>query len=265
MDQKEIQLLIFITTIIVLILAITLIVFFFYFQQKKTAYLIKQRETQKRFEEEITKSKLEINEQALQNISWEIHDNIGQLLSVAKMQLNMVQMDLPEKQQGKIFEIGEIVGKSLQELRGLSKSLNPETIKNKGLIESITLEIDRFNRLNFINATLKVSEESYSLRNEKEIILFRILQEFCNNTLKYAKAKNLTIELNYNPSHLDIFIEDDGIGFDMNDTANHDGIGLMNMKSRTKLIDATFEMKSKENKGTKLYISCPKEEAHEKN
>jgi len=265
MDQNEIQALIFVTTIIVLILAITLIVFFFYFHQKKTNYLIEQREIQQRFEEEITKSKLEIQEQTLQNISWEIHDNIGQLLSVAKMQLNIVQMDLPEKEQNKIMEIGEIVGKSLQELRGLAKSLNPETIKNKGLIESITLEMDRFNRLNFINAVLKVSDESYSLRNEKEIILFRILQEFCNNSLKYSKAENLTVELNYKPSHLDIFIEDDGIGFDMNDTANHDGIGLLNMKSRTKLIGATFEMRSIENKGTKLYISCPKEEAHEKN
>src|SRR5680860_423032 len=181
MDLTEIQALIFVTTNIVLILAGPVIVFFSYFQQKKTAYLIKQREIQQRFDEEITKSKLEINEQALQNISWEIHDNIGQLLLVAKMQLNMVQMDLPENNQLKIIEIGDIVSKSLQELRGLAKSLNPETIKNKGLIESITLEIDRFNRLNFINATLKVSEESYSLRNEKEIILFRILQEFCNN------------------------------------------------------------------------------------
>lgn len=258
MDQKEIQILILLTTIVVLILAVTLIFFFSYFQQKKTAYLQNQRETQQRFDEEITKSKLEINEQALQNISWEIHDNVGQLLSVAKMQLNMVQMSLPEKHQKQINETGEIIGKSLQELRGLAKSLNPDTIKNKGLIGSLKLEVERYNRLNFIDAILKVSEDIFDLSNEKEIILFRILQEFCNNSLKYSKAKNLTVELNYKPSHLDIFIEDDGIGFDMNDTANHDGIGLMNMKSRTKLIGATFEMRSIENKGTKLYISCPK-------
>ncbi|MBG7631243.1 MAG: histidine kinase, partial [Bacteroidetes bacterium] len=112
MEQTEIQLLVFVTTIIVLILAITLIVFFFYFQQKKTAYLLKQRETQLLFEEEITKSKLEIQEQALQNISWEIHDNVGQLLSTARMQLNMVQYTLPEAQQTGIQETSEIIGKS---------------------------------------------------------------------------------------------------------------------------------------------------------
>lgn len=257
-DLKEIDILILISTIIVLILAITLIVFFFYFQQKKTAYLLKQRETQLLFEEEITKSKLEIQEQALQNISWEIHDNVGQLLSVAKMQLNILHLNVPEDQQSKIQETGDIVSKSLQELRGLAKSLNPATIKNKGLIESIKLEIDRFNRLNVINASLKVSEEPFNLSNEKEIILFRILQEFSNNTLKYSKAKNLAIELNYTNNQLEIYAEDDGIGFDINDTSKHQGIGLLNMKSRAKLIGGKIELKSSEDNGTKLHISCPK-------
>lgn len=247
-----------IATIIVIILAVSLIFFFSYFQQKKTTFLLKQREIQQRFDEEITKSKLEIQEQALQNISWEIHDNVGQLLSVAKMQLNILQLNVPENQQSKIQETSDIVGKSLQELRGLAKSLNPDTIKNKGLIESIKLEIDRFNRLNFINSSLKISDEPYNLSNEKEIILFRILQEFSNNTLKYSKAKNLVIELKYTDNQLEIYAEDDGIGFDINDKSKHEGIGLLNMKSRAKLIGGTIDLKSSENNGTKLYINCPK-------
>ena len=247
-----------IATIIVIILAVSLIFFFSYFQQKKTTFLLKQSEIQQRFDEEITKSKLEIQEQALQNISWEIHDNVGQLLSVAKMQLNILQLNVPENQQSKIQETSDIVGKSLQELRGLAKSLNPDTIKNKGLIESIKLEIDRFNRLNFINSSLKISDEPYNLSNEKEIILFRILQEFSNNTLKYSKAENLVIELKYTDNQLEIYAEDDGIGFDINDKSNHEGIGLLNMESRAKLIGGTIDLKSSENNGTKLYISCPK-------
>lgn len=258
MEQTEIQILVFVTTIIVLILAITLIVFFFFFQQKKTAYLLKQRETQLLFEEEITKSKLEIQEQALQNISWEIHDNVGQLLSVAKMQLNMMQYGLPEESQQSVVEVGDIIGKSLQELRGLAKSLNPETIKNKGLIESVTQEVERFNRLNFINASLEVSEEYFNLSNEKEIIIFRILQEFCNNTLKYAKAKELKIKFNFENEILNITAEDNGIGFDTSDISKQTGIGLINIKSRGELIGAKIDLKSSTNSGTKLYISCPK-------
>lgn len=258
MEIKEVQLLILITTIIVLILVVTLIFFFSFFQQKKTAYLIKQRETQQKFDEEINKSKLEIQEQALQNISWEIHDNIGQLLSVAKMQLNIVQMNLPEKEKNQIIETGEIVSKSLQELRDLSKSLSPDTIKNKGLLASIKLEIDRFNRLNVINATFSTSNKYYNLSNEKEIILFRILQEFCNNTLKYAKAKNLEITFNFAKNYLEINAKDDGVGFDYNNKNNHTGIGLANIKSRAALIKADMDLITKVNTGTKLYIRCPK-------
>lgn len=258
MQEIEIQILVFVVTIVILILAVAMVVFFSFFQKRKTAFLIEQRETQLRFEEEINKSKLEIQEQALKNISWEIHDNIGQLLSVAKMQLNIVQMNVPAEQQIKIQETGDIVGKSLEELRGLAKSLNPETIKNKGLIESLELEMARFNRLNVIDASLEIKGESYNLSNEKEIILFRILQEFCNNTLKYSKAEMLIIILNFNENYLEIKAEDNGIGFDINDISKQHGIGLINIKSRGKLIGAKIDLNSEENVGTKLYISCPK-------
>lgn len=258
MDQKEIQILVLAVTIIIIVLAASLVVFLLYFQKKKVAYILKQRETQKQFEEEINKSKLEIQEQALKNISWEIHDNIGQLLSVAKMQLNILQMNVPEAEKIKIQETSAIVGKSLEELRGLAKSLNPETIKNKGLIESLELEMARFNRLNVIDASLIIEGETYNLSNEKEIILFRILQEFCNNTLKYSKAENLNIQLNYNENNFEINAEDNGIGFNINDTSKQHGIGILNIRSRGILIGAKIDLNSKENVGTKLYISCPK-------
>ena len=258
MDQTEIQILVFAVTIVILVLVVSLVLFFYFFQQKKTTLLIEKRETQKLFEQEINKSKLEIQEQALKNISWEIHDNIGQLLSVAKMQLNIVQMSLPEAEKKQVYETGTIVSKSLEELRGLAKSLNPETIKNKGLIDSLDLEMERFNRLNVIEASLNSNGITYSLSNEKEIILFRILQEFCNNTLKYAKADKLIISLNYNENSLEIIAEDNGIGFNINDTSKQHGIGLLNIRSRGKLIGAKIDLISKENFGTKLYISCPK-------
>ena len=257
-NLQEIDILIVITTIIVLILCFTVVIFFLYFQKKKIAFILSERETKQRFEEEITKSKLEIQEQALQNISWEIHDNVGQLLSVAKMQLNMVQYTLPEDQQVSIQETGDIIGKSLQELRGLAKSLNPETIKNNGLVDSLELEIQRFNRLKVIDASLNIINDSFNLSNEKEIILFRILQEFCNNSLKYSKADNLIINLTFNNNSLDILAQDNGIGFDVNDVENHTGIGLLNMKSRGKLIGADIQLESTIDKGTKLYISCLK-------
>ena len=257
LEQKEVQIMVLVATIIIIVLAATVVIFFSYFQKKKIAYILKQREIQQRFEEEINKSKLEIQEQSLRNISWEIHDNVGQLLSVARMQLNMIQYSLPPEQQSAIIETSEIVGKSLQELRDLAKSLNPEKIKNLGLIESVKSEFSRYKRLNFLTANLSIDGDEFTLSNEKEIILFRIIQEFCNNTLKYAKAENLNAKLMFNSKDLVIEIEDDGIGFKVSDESKQSGIGILNMKTRAELINAKFKLTSKENKGTKLYISCP--------
>lgn len=257
MDLPEIQLLVFVITIIILLLAISLVLFFSVFQKKKTQYLLKQLEAQKRFEEEINKSKYEIQEQALQNISWEIHDNVGQLLSVAKMQLNMMKYTVPEEVKDTVDETAVIVGKSLEELRGLAKSLNPETIKNLGLLDAITMEVDRFNRLKVIETSLEIEGEPFHLSNEKEIILFRIIQEFCNNTLKYAQSKELLINLDYKSEALTLIAEDKGVGFDLDSGSNEKGIGLINMKSRAALIGASIEFKSVVGEGTVLTIVCP--------
>ena len=84
------------------------------------------------------------------------------------------------------------------------------------------------------------------------------MQEFSNNTLKYSKAKNLNILVTYTSDQLEIKAEDNGIGFNINDESKHNGIGLINMKSRTNLIGGKIDLKSSEENGTKLIITCPK-------
>ncbi|MBL4745593.1 MAG: histidine kinase [Flavobacteriaceae bacterium] len=251
---KEVELLVLVTTVIVLLLGITVVVLFSFFQKKKVGYITKQREIQQQFEEELTKSKIEIREQALQNISWEIHDNVGQLLSVARMQLNIVEASLPVNQQEKIRETNDLIGSSLIELRSLAKSLNPEVIKNLGLIDSIQMEVQRFNKLNFIKTALTVVNTPLFIQPDHEIILFRILQEFCNNTLKYSKGSSLNIELFYLEESLHIVAKDNGIGFNTQEKSKQHGIGLLNMKSRSKLIGAQLELTSVLGEGTQLSI-----------
>jgi len=254
-NVNEVELLVLATTVIVLLMGITVVVLFSFFQKKKVGYIAKQRMIQQQFEEELTKSKIEIREQALQNISWEIHDNVGQLLSVARMQLNIIEASLPENQQEKVAETNTLIGNSLQELRSLAKALNPEIIKNLGLIESIQMEVERFNKLKFIKTALTIVNTPLSIQMDHETILFRIIQEFCNNTLKYSKGNNLNIELIYSEEGLQIIAKDDGIGFNTQEKDKQFGIGLVNMKSRAKLIGADLVLTSEIGKGTTLNIN----------
>jgi len=255
MEQEGTTIIILITTLTVILLIIVIIVIFSIFQNRKVKFLYEQKEAEQRFHEELIKSQLETQEQTLQNISWELHDNVGQLLSVARMQLNIIQPDLTEKQKIFMNETGELISKSLQELRTLSKLLNPEVVKNIGLEDAIQLEIDRFNRLNFIDAVLNITGESVSVDQKDEIILFRILQEFLSNTVKHSKTTKLDVSLTYTPNYLIIKAQDFGVGF--NEQSIQKGSGLLNMKSRAKLIDTEFELKSKKDKGVSLTLTYP--------
>ncbi len=255
MEQGGSTVLILITTLTVVLLIVIVIIIFSIFQNKKVKFLYKQKEAEQRFKEEIIKSQLETQEQTLQNISWELHDNVGQLLSVARMQLNILQPDLADKQKALVNETGEIISKSLQEIRTLSKLLNPEVIKNIGLEEALQLEVDRFNRLNFINATFTIIGESVTIDQKDEIILFRILQEFLSNSLKHSKSRKLDVIITYTPENLIINAQDFGIGFDKKTVQKNSG--LLNMKSRAKLIHTKFKLKSEKDQGVLLTLTYP--------
>jgi len=257
MDKEELKLLIFSISLTLVILGIAVVIFFFYFQQKKTKYLLDRAEAKKQFEEEITKSRIEIREHTLENISWEIHDNVGQLLSIAKIQLNILQPSLSGSQQNELNETSELIGKSLQELRGLAKALNPKHFKSLGLLKAIKLELDRYNRMKFINAKLEVLGDCIPLPDEKGIILFRIMQEFFNNTMKHSKSSKLTVKLDYQPTQLLIEVRDYGVGFDYEATDKTLGLGLSTMKNRAKLIGVSFKMESIINEGTFINLVCP--------
>ncbi|WP_438978208.1 sensor histidine kinase [Polaribacter sp.] len=244
--QENGEFVLIVSTILILIIVIALIILFTTFQKKKNFLVEKQKEEQERFEKEIAETQIEIREATLRNISWELHDNIGQLLTLAKIQL---QNSTPEN----IKEVSETITKGLTEVRSLSKLINPEAIKNIDLREALQLEVDRFNRLNFIETTYKVEGHEVEIDKKASIVLFRILQEFFSNTIKHSKATNLEVTLNYKKDKLILFAKDNGVGFLINE--KKEGIGLSNIKNRIKLIGAEVNFVTAENKGTSIEIT----------
>ncbi len=229
--------------------------FFVAFQRRKNKLLVEKLRAEQRFEDEIFKSRIEIQEQALKNVSWELHDNIGQLLSTAVMQINILGTTIDEKTSDALEDVRSLVGDSLQEIRNLSKTLNNEVIHNIGLEKSIQVELDRFEKLRFLKTKLSVIGEEFHIDAKDEIILYRIIQEFFSNTIKYAEASNLEVELEYASNNLNIRVKEDGVGFDMKSVQANSG--LLNMKSRAALVKADYEYKSAPGKGVSLLLSYP--------
>ena len=244
MERQGVAILISIGVLV--LLCVVVIFLFVIFQRRKNTLLQEQEDAKKQFEKEIAETQVEIREQTLRNISWELHDNIGQLLTLAKIQL---QVATPEN----IKEVSNTIGKGLQEVRALSKLINPDFIKNIELYKVVQLEIDRFNRLNFIKSELNVTGEAHKLDPKIEIILFRILQEFFSNTIKHSKATTLKVNLDYQENSLYITAADNGVGYDTSEDSQK-GIGLLNIQNRAKLINAEINFNSEIGKGTTLKI-----------
>ncbi|GAA4898637.1 hypothetical protein GCM10023311_24560 [Flaviramulus aquimarinus] len=241
---------------VLVIVTILVIVFFVVFQKRKNKLLLDQIKQQQAFEEEITQAQTETQEQTLKNIGWELHDNIGQLLSFANMQLSILKMQVEEDVKGKFKDTSDALKESLSEVRALSKTLNNEVVLNIGFEKSITNELNRLKKMKFTSAELEIIGDTVEFSNRKhEIIIFRILQEFLSNSVKYSQAKNLNITLNYQPKQLTITAKDDGKGFDINTVEK--GSGLINMKSRAGLINATLDLTSKPNAGVELILNYP--------
>ncbi|WP_339661014.1 ATP-binding protein [uncultured Polaribacter sp.] len=244
--QENGEFVLIISTILILIIVIALVILFTTFQNKKNSLIEERKKTKEEFERTITETQIEIREETLRNISWELHDNIGQLLTLAKIQLQNASEE-------NIKEVKETITKGLNEVRSLSKLINPEAINNINLREAVQLELDRFNRLEFIKSTLIIEGDAIDIDKKATIIIFRILQEFFSNTIKHSKASELDVSLSYSDSNLIIIAKDNGIGFLSEE--KKEGIGLLNIKNRAKLIGAEAVFSSEIDKGTILKIN----------
>ncbi|MCF8714232.1 sensor histidine kinase [Joostella atrarenae] len=254
-NEKEIVSLIIYVSALIVILVIFVVAFFLVYQRRKTQLLLEKVEERRKFEHELAKAQTEIQEQTFKNISWELHDNIGQLLTVAKMQLNMLQSGLPEEKQKSFDEASNVLGQGVNEIRQLSHSLNTNFISKIGLQESLEREINRFKRLNFLEVEYEVEGDPYAVNKKDEIIIFRIFQECFSNVVKYSKATLLTIKLSYTSNQLSVVVKDNGVGFDINE--EKEGTGLLNMKMRAALIGANFSIQTQKNEGVSVTLVYP--------
>ena len=251
MSQETIVLIIY-TIAVIFGLLLFVIWFFIAFQNRKNKLLVKQIEAEKRYERELATSQLEIQEQTFKNIGWELHDNVGQLLSVLSIQLNMMLLKAPRTIQKQLKDTSDVLGNTIQEVRNLSKTLNNEVVNKNGLIRSLEIEVERFNRLKYLKASFEVNGKIIYISAAHEILIFRIYQEFLANVMKHSKAKNLSVTLNFNANDLEIIAEDNGVGFDTSQKT--ESSGLQTIKGRAKLLNAKYSLTSIIDNGTKLVL-----------
>ncbi len=206
------------------------------------------------FQQELLRTQLEIQEQTFKTISQEIHDNIGQVLSLAKMNLATSDIEQEHKSAEKVFTAKDLVSKAIQDLRDLSRTLNTETIVSMGLLKAVETELQLIQKTASLETAMNVDGTVSRLEPQKELILFRIVQEALHNVIKHSNAHQVTVDALYSNQYLYLKISDDGHGFNI--TEETAGSGLRNMQSRAKLIGAEWNISSN-GQGTLINISIP--------
>lgn len=254
MERKEIQLLVISLGIVFFTLLVTLLVLFFYFLKKKNNYLVEKMESEMYFQSELVKTRIEIKDQTLCEISKELHDNIGQIVSVGIMQLNMYIQTGKSIKNKELADLKNVLAKSLDEIRILSRIINKDNLLQSNFIEAIKQDLERIKKLKHIHYNYNFTGEIPTINQEHDLFIYRIFQEALHNSLKHSLSDLYEVNITTTADLFQLEMKDFGIGYDIKKVTS--GIGLNNMKLRAKLIGAKLIIDSNPS-GTNITLEYP--------
>ena len=256
-------------TIVLLIMLCFIISFLFIYKSRQARNNFEMAGVKQHYDNEILKTQLEIKEQTLKNISEEIHDNMGQVLSLVVLNLSSVELENPGAALTKIETSTNLVRKVVADLRNLSKSLDSDNIAGTGLIPLVRFELDMLEKTGLYHTSFQQEGTARRLLLSHEIIVYRIIQESLNNIIKHAGATAIAILMLFRDDQLRMVISDNGKGFAhdpmgfatgiASDDPGRNGAGLRNMKNRARLMAATLDIHSLPDQGTTITMTIPLE------
>lgn len=242
------------STALLLVFVGFFIAFIQFYRRRQLEFQSKQKIREQAFHEELMKSQLEIREKVMRQISEELHDNVGQSLIVAKMQLTTLT---PEESTEQMRSAHDIISRSLQDLRSISKTLNGNYVLREGLYEALENEIHVINSTKKIRCSIEGDKPDFHFSAEIEVILFRCIQEVLSNALKHAKANHIVLRFSDIPEALILNISDDGIGLP-SDWKSRRGLGMDNLEKRIEMIGGNLKVVSEAHEGTQIIFNFPK-------
>ena len=246
------------TVISVILASLAIFVFaiflasFFIFHNRK---MIENKDEIQRLELEKAKKilvdSIEIQESERARIGADIHDDLGPTMSAMKLKINRLSVDKPNTERD-LDQLKMMIDETIKSMRGISHSLYPSTLEKYGLKAAIEELAKRVNNSEFkIETSINPNVDEFSFHTK--INLYRILQEFCNNSIKYSECSEIKIKIHEEDQITKVDVSDNGVGFDLNEKTNS-GLGLRNMKMRAEAINYSFVLNSAPEKGTQILL-----------
>jgi signal transduction histidine kinase len=264
-DQlSDVTLIVGIGTVILLVLAGFVTMLILLYRRRYIAHQTELSLLQETHQREILQAQLETQNMTLQHVADELHDNVGQMLAVVLLQLNLLHQETRQTAfREKVATLLTHTASLVDDVRGLSKSLSTDTVARFGLVACLALEIERINRTGRDEqAALHVLGDTYPMGEQTGIVLLRMVQEGLSNALKHAYGAPITLTLDYQPTALTLVIADEGPGFSMNEVEARplagSGQGLHNLRRRASLLGGTCTWQTAPQQGTRVILRIPK-------
>lgn len=247
MDQQENDtiLLIVVTTGLIIFFAGLVINLLLYARNRKIKHLAEIQGMKLNFEKDLITSRLEVTESTLAEVSGDLHDDVGQMLTVAILELNRLE----GAEDAKIA-----IKSSLDSVRAISRSLSPDFVMAMGLKDVLLRLAERLNRKRENFLKINFDENVTWADQNHELYVFRILQELVTNTLKYAEASEININIYCDAASNIIRYSDNGKGLGDVET----GVGMLNINRRVQVLHGTIQIDSKPGKGFAATLQFPK-------
>ena len=259
-QNQEIYFVILMGTLLAVLLVGFILAMFFLYQRKRQKQESEMVRMKEEFEQESLRTQLEIQESTLKTIAQELHDNIGQTLSVIKLWMSIAPIEKEHPAYEGVQNSKDMLHKVIRDMADLTKSLHTDRISEIGLQEAINFDIASIRKTGLLEVNFEVQGDEFHFPEQKSIFLFRMYQEMMNNILKHSKASQVSVSVVYSPDYTFVMtIQDNGVGFNIRQkkesTSGSSGLGLKSMRNRAKMIGANMSILSEPGKGTSISVA----------
>lgn len=220
--------------------------------------IIRDIRDRREMEKMILLTTIEAEERERRRLAADLHDDIGPLLASLKMYVSVLQQRLENTKNSEVLDIVQnLIKSSIENVRTISNNISPHLIERFGLISAIKGEIENIKML--IPVDFKTNSSNYKFDKQVEIIIYRIIKELFNNTLKYAKASKVSLSINYHKSKLYLKYSDNGCGFNLGSSVldKKSGHGLPNIDNRIKSINGNYSIETSPGNGFMIILDVP--------
>ena len=239
-----------------LVLAMAIVFFAIFYQKRMLENRLKQQKLEAEYQQKMMLASLESQENERRRVAGDLHDSIGAMLSTIRVSLSTMMRQEAVNTES-VGQAKKMLDDTIDSVRRISRDLMPATLEKFGLSHALKEMCEQYTTVSGIQIQFSEKGQSSPLSKSAEIMIFRITQEFINNSIKHSKAKIISTEVEW-ANDLHVSISDNGVGFDIDAMKNSGkGLGLFTMENRASMLGANLSYTSAVGKGTIASLRVP--------